>query len=76
MNAIEARRRGTGHIQVVVRSEREMIRRDRRLDRGKHVDLALLADLEDRPAAIADVQVVFAIECEAGADSHALDIHG
>ena len=76
MDAIEARRRGTGDVQMIVRTECQMISRDRRLDRGEDVDLALLADLEDRPAAIADVQVVLAIECQAGTDAHALDING
>ena len=51
-----------------------MIGGDGRLQRGEHENLAVGADLENGAAAVADVEVVFAVEGDAGGHAHALDV--
>src|SRR5262249_22801540 len=70
---IETRRRGTGHVKIAARPERHMVRGDRRFERSENEDLSCRADLENRAAAVADVEVALLVECQAGGDSHALD---
>ena len=44
--------------------------------RGEDVNLAFAADLENGAAAVADVEISFLIERDAGGDAHAFDVHG
>src|SRR6266700_3299944 len=50
-----------------------MVRRDRRLECGKHENLAAGADLENRAAAVADEQVPDGIERDSRCGAHAFD---
>src|ERR1051326_1723721 len=52
-----------------------MIRGDRGFKRCKHVNLARAADLENRAAAISDIQVFVLIECQTGRNTHAFYEH-
>src|ERR1017187_5248183 len=54
---IETRSRGAGDVEISVVAEGEMIGGHARLQHGEHEDLAVTVDLEDGPAAIADIQV-------------------
>src|SRR5262249_41014433 len=74
MQRIETRRRRTRHVQIIVRTERQMIRCNRRLERGEHVNLTLAADLENRSAAIADVEISFLVEHDSRRAAHALHV--
>ena len=44
--------------------------------RGEDEDLAVASDLEDGSAAVADIEIAFAIEGDAGGDSHAFGVRG
>src|SRR5215472_3847401 len=74
VNRVEARRSGTGYIEMVIGAEGKVIRRDARLKRGVHKDLAVAPDLEDGSAAVADVKVLFAVEGNSGCDAHAFGV--
>ncbi len=58
-----------------VGAECEMIGGHRRLQRRENVDLPRAADLENRAAAIADVQVFLGIERQARRHAHAFHIN-
>ena len=58
VHRIEAGRGRPGHVQIAARPKRQVIGGDGRLQRGEDVDLALRADLENRAAAVADVQIL------------------
>src|SRR5262245_51426069 len=51
----------------------KMVCGDGRLQCGKDKNFPRRADLEDSPAAIADVEILLAIECQPGGDAHTLD---
>ena len=74
VDAIEARGGGAGDVEVAVRTERQMVGGDGRLERGEDEDLAVGADLENGAAAVADVEVVLAVEGDAGGDAHAFHV--
>src|SRR6478672_6936485 len=76
MDGIETGSGRPTDIQIVFRPKGQMVGGDRRLERGEDVNLARLADLKNRSAAVADVQVLIAIESDTGGDAHALDING
>ena len=76
VDGIEAGGGGAGDVEVAIGAERQMVGGDRRLQRGENEDLAVGADLEDRAAAVADVEVLLGVEREPGGDAHALDEHG
>ena len=56
--------------------EGEMIGRNAGLERGEDENLAVAGDLEDGPAAVAHIEVLSAVEGDAGGDPHALGIRG
>jgi hypothetical protein len=62
MNRIEAGSGGTGHVQVSIRTKRQVIRSNGRFECGEHVNLPLPADLENGSAAVADEKIVVAVE--------------
>src|SRR5260370_14783807 len=70
---IEAGSRGTRHVQISVVSKGQMIGGDGGLERGEDVDLPRAADLENRPAPVADVQILFGIASDSGSRPHAFD---
>ena len=76
VNGVETGSGGSGDKQIALRAEGEMIGGDAGLERGKDEDLAVARDLENRSAAVADVEVFFAIESDAGGDAHAFGIRG
>src|SRR5579859_746744 len=76
INAVEAGRAGTGDEHVSVGAEREVIGSNARLERREHENLAVARDLENRSAAVADVEIFFAIEGNSGGDSHAFGVGG
>src|SRR5256886_13528940 len=53
--------------------KRQVVRGDGRLQRCKNKNLAAWADLENRAAAVANVQIVVVIERDACSDAHAFD---
>src|SRR6266849_5302865 len=56
--------------------EGEMIGRNAGLERSEYENLAVAGDLEDGPAAVAHIEVLSAVEGDAGGDTHALGIRG
>src|SRR4051812_41829720 len=52
-----------------------MICRDRRLKRGKDIDLPGAADLEYRSAPVSDVEILVFVESKPGCHSHSFDKH-
>src|SRR4029077_8458279 len=77
VDAVEARRRGAGDVQIAGGTEREMICGERRLKRGEDENFAVRANLENRAAAIAYVEAAGFVKREAGGDAHAFDpLHG
>ena len=54
-----------------------MIRRDRWFERGENKNFAIGANLENRTAAVTDVEAAGFVERKAGGDAHAFDpLHG
>src|ERR1035437_6755163 len=78
LNGIEARSRGASDVQISVVAEGEVIGRDARLQHGEHEDLTVAVDLEDGPAAIADVEISGWVEGNSGRHAHAFGVrsHG
>src|ERR1700737_1378103 len=50
-----------------------MVRGERRLQRGKDKNFAARANLENRPAAVANIKIFGMIESDAGGHSHAFN---
>src|SRR5579859_937901 len=73
VDAIVARGRRAGDIEIAIRMKREMIRGERRFDRCKNENFPACADFENRSAAVADVQIIGAIKCDARGDAHAFN---
>src|SRR4029077_7260667 len=73
VHAIVTRSSRPGDVEVAARMKRQMIRGERRLQRGKHKNLAARADFENRAAAIADVKIFRVIKRNPGGDAHALN---
>ena len=77
VDAVEARCGGAGDVQIARGTEREMVRGERRLERGEDENFAVGANFENRAAAIAHVEAAGFVEREAGGDAHAFDpLHG
>src|SRR5438270_9098979 len=53
-----------------------MIRGNTRFQSGEDKDLLVAANLEDGATAVADVEILIAVERDAGGDSHAFGIRG
>src|SRR5262249_3658481 len=62
IDRIETRGRWTGHIQIIVKAECEMIGRDTRFQRGKDKDFLAGADRENASGPVSHVQVAIMIE--------------
>ncbi len=73
VDAIEARSGGAGDEKFAGGTECQMIGRERRLERGEDENFAVRADLENRAAAIADVEIAAFVERDARGDAHAFD---
>ena len=72
IDPIVARGGRSGNIQIARRMKRQVVRRQRRLQRREHKNLATRADFENRPAAISHIQILIAVECNARRDAHPL----
>src|SRR5581483_8921842 len=62
--------------KIPLRAERKVISGDARLEGRKNEDLAVAGDLENRSTAIAHVQVMLAVECDASGDAHSFGVGG
>ena len=67
---------GAGDVEVAVGAERQVVGGDGRLERGEDENLAVGADLEDRAAAVADIEILLAVESNSGGNPHAFDENG
>src|SRR6516162_1767374 len=74
IDRIEARSCRAGNVKIVVKTKREMVRRDARLERCEHKDLAARIDFENASASVADIEIALMIEGDAGRDSHSFRI--
>src|SRR5271167_2862351 len=72
VHAVKARRGRSGHKQVSMRTEGEVVCRNARLESSEHEHLLVAANLEDRAAAVPDVEILIPIESDARSDSHPL----
>ena len=59
-----------------MRAKGEVIRRNAGLQCCKHENLLVPRDLEDRAAAVADIQVLLAVKRDPSGDAHALGVSG
>src|SRR5260370_8220593 len=73
VNAIVAGSGRAGDIQIAARMKCQVIRGERRLQRGEHKNFTAGADFENRAAAIADVKIFRVIEGDACGDAHAFN---
>src|SRR4029077_6083102 len=69
---------GTGDEEIPMGAERQVIRRDTHLERGKNEDLLIGRNLKDGAVPVSDVKTLFAVKGDARGDSHALGVrrHG
>ncbi len=74
VDTIEARSGGASNKQIALRAKRQVISRNAGFERGKHKNLAVGGDFENRSAAVAHVEVARAIKGNAGRHSHALRV--
>ena len=73
VHAIEAGCRRSRDVEIAVRVKRQVISGDGRLKRGKNKNFAASANLENRAAAVAHVQVFRMVERDPRGDAHAFD---
>src|ERR1019366_2797995 len=76
VDAIVARSGGAGNVEVAVGAEGQVVGRHGLLQGGEDEDLAVGTDLEDGSGAVADVEVLLAVEGHAGGDPHAFHEYG
>src|SRR5271156_6485448 len=73
VNAVIARGRWPGDVQLSAGMKRQVIGCHRRFQGGEHEDFALRADFENCSAAIAYEQISGTVEGQSSGDAHALD---
>src|SRR5260370_31285987 len=73
IHAIIAGSSRPGDVQIAARMKRQVIRGERRLQRGEHKNLTAGADFENRATAIADIKIFRVIEGDARGDAHAFN---
>src|ERR1035438_10329226 len=66
VDAIVARSGGAGDVEVAVGTEGQVVGRHGLLQGGEDEDLAVGTDLEDGSGAVADIEVLLAVEGQAG----------
>src|SRR5579859_5493307 len=71
VDGIEAGGRGAGDKKRAIGMEGEMVGGDAGFQRGKDKNLPVAGNLENGSAAVAYVEIFFAIEGNAGGDAHA-----
>src|SRR5208283_101824 len=78
VNGIEAGGCWAADVKIAIVAESQMIGRDTRLQHSEDEDLPVTPNLEDGPAAVADVQASLAVKRDAGRNAHALGVgaHG
>src|SRR5260370_5814347 len=74
VHGIETRSRGTRDKQVSARPECQMVSGYAGFERGENKNLAIFADLENCPAAIADIKIFVGIKRDPGRNPHALPL--
>ena len=76
--AVETRSCGAGDKQITLRAEGEMIGGNAGLERGEDEHLLVAGNLENSAAAVADIEILFAVKSNSGGDSHAFGVgcHG
>src|SRR5262249_22705561 len=74
INRIVARGGRPAHVQTLVGSESQMIGRNTRFEGREDEGLAVTGNLKDRAAAIANVEIVLAIEGDASRNAHAFGV--
>ena len=62
VDRVVARRCWSGHVQRSIRTKRQVIRCDARLQRRENEDLPVRCNLEDGPAAVADIEILVRVE--------------
>src|ERR1035437_6882178 len=72
---VEAGGGGPGDVEIAVGTEGQVVGRDGIFLGGEDEDLAAGTDLEDGTAAVADIEIVFAIEGNSGSHAHAFHVH-
>src|ERR1700680_3933828 len=70
INAVIARSSRPRNVEVAARMKRQMIRREGRLQRSKHKNLAARANFENGAAAVANVEIFGVVERDPGGDAH------
>src|SRR4029077_7080665 len=73
VDAVKAGGRRPRNVQIAAGMKCQVIRGDGRLKRGKNKNLAARADLENRAAAVANVQIAVVIKSNSRGDAHAFD---
>src|SRR5262249_54891678 len=73
VNGIETRRGRPRDVQIIVKTERQVVRGDARFECCKNKNLFRGADLENTAAAVAYIEVAVMIESDSGGDTHAFD---
>src|SRR5208282_2999796 len=76
VNAIKTGRGRSGHEQISLRAESQVVRGNAWLESCEYEDLAVGADLENSSATVSDIKILRAVEGNAGRDAHALGIRG
>src|SRR6266436_974982 len=74
VNAVETGSAGAGDEHISLRTERDVIGGNARLQRGEDKNLPVASDLENGSAAVADVEILRGIEGNAGRDPHAFGL--
>src|SRR6266403_2819433 len=73
VNAIVARGSRPGNVEIAARMKSQVVRRERRLQRGHYTNFAARANFENRAAAVANVEIFGVIERDSGGDAHAFN---
>src|ERR1019366_3588007 len=67
---VEAGSGGPGDVEIIVRTEGQVVGRDGWFQGGEDEDLAVGTDLENGAGAIAHIEIVFGIESNLGSHAH------
>src|SRR6185503_9652506 len=76
VDCVKTRGGRSGHVQASIRSQRQVIGRDARLERRVNVNLPITRNLEDCPAAVSDEKVKVLVEGYAGCNAHPFGVGG
>src|SRR5208283_3008323 len=74
VDAVEAGSAGAGDEHIAVETEGDVIGGNARLQRRENKNLPVASNLENGSATVADVEILLAIEGNAGGDPHAFGV--